>query len=413
MATVAENAKFTRPDNTLPSPLSASERRCRRSPVKRWLAAVIFVLAGLAVSLLLRDYISQAVFVFFFGAIALSAWFSGLAPALFATIVSLLLANYFLVEPRGVVSITPDVIVMMLALGSMATFISWLTNSLEESKDALAMHAEQLEEQARELEAQMEESQMLTEELEATSVEMEEAAVRAEAASRAKTDFLAVMSHELRTPLNAIVGYSDLLQTGVSGPLTETQRTQLSRIRSSSFHLLDLIQDVLSFSRIEAGREELRIADVEVQQLARDAHSYIEQQCMEKGLQQVVRVPEERVVMITDPAKVRQILLNLLNNACKFTDSGTVDLLVSREGEDVLFAVKDTGPGVAREHLEMIFEPFTQVDQSTTRQKGGAGLGLPVSRRLAHLLGGELLVDSELGKGSTFTLRLPIRARLT
>ena len=410
MSTVAETATLTRTDNAA---AFGEETRRHRSPVQRWIGALLFVAIALAFSLLLRDYISRTVFVFFFAAITLSAWYSGLGAGLFATVLSLLLANYFLVEPTGTLTFSTDIVVMTLALGSTAAFISWLTNSLEENKAALAMHAEQLEEQARELEAQMEESQMLTEELEATNVEMEEAAVRAEAASRAKTDFLAVMSHELRTPLNAIVGYSDLLQTGVSGPLTDTQRTQLSRIRSSSFHLLDLIQDVLSFSRIEAGREELRIADVEVQQLARDAHSYIEQQCKEKGLQQEVTVPEERIVMITDPAKVRQILLNLLNNACKFADSGKVDLVVAREGEDVLFMVKDTGPGVAREHLEMIFEPFTQVDQSTTRQKGGAGLGLPVSRRLAHLLGGELLVESEIGKGSTFTLRLPIRARLT
>ena len=409
MSTTVQNAFPSRHDNAA---AVTSQIRRPRSNVKRWGVAFIALLGALALSLLFRDFISRSVFVFFFGAIMVSAWYSGLIASLFVTALSLLAANYFLVDPIGSFHVTPESLTMSFVLASMAVFISWLTSSLEESRDVLTMHAEQLEEQARELEAQMEESQMLTEELEATNAELEDTATRAEAASRAKTDFLAVMSHELRTPLNAIVGYSDLLQTGVSGPLTDTQRTHLSRIRSSSFHLLDLIQDVLSFSRIEAGREELRISDVDVSHLASDAHSYIERQCAEKGILQEAKIPSERLVMITDPAKVRQILLNLLNNACKFTDSGKVELIVNRDGDDIVFEVKDTGPGIAREHLQMIFEPFTQVDQSTTRQKGGAGLGLPVSRRLAHLLGGELLVESTPGAGSKFTLRLPIRARL-
>jgi signal transduction histidine kinase len=275
------------------------------------------------------------------------------------------------------------------------------------------MHAEQLEEQARDLEAQMEESQMLTEQLEATNAELNEAIERAEASSRAKTDFLAVMSHELRTPLNAIIGYTDLLQTGVSGPLVDVQKTHLSRIRSSSFHLLDLIQDVLSFSRIEAGREDLRISDVDVQQVARDAQTYVEQQCAEKGLLLELHLPEDRIVMVTDPAKLRQILLNLLTNACKFTDNGHVRLKVYHEGQDVVFQVDDSGPGIAKENLELIFEPFTQVDQSKTRVKGGAGLGLPVSRRLARLLGGYLHVESNVGDGASFALRLPLRVPLS
>jgi signal transduction histidine kinase len=383
-----------------------------RSLVHRWLGAAVFAGAALAISLLLRPWIEQTIFVFFFFAITLTAWYSGLIPSLVVTIFSLLATNYYLVEPFGAFRLNASTVIMFFALGSTAVFISWLTNLLAETRATLAEQAEALEEQARELEAQMEESQMLTEELEASNDELGEAVARAEAGSRAKTDFLAVMSHELRTPLNAIVGYSDLLQTGVSGPLTDTQRTHLSRIRSSSFHLLDLIQDVLSFSRIEAGREELRISDVNVHQLARDVNSYVEQQSTAKGLIQRLELPADPLVMITDPAKVKQVLLNLLNNASKFTDAGSVVLAVQREQDDVVFRVTDTGPGIASEHLELIFEPFTQIDQSTTRQKGGAGLGLPVSRRLAHLLGGQLLVESVPGDGSTFTLRLPIQARL-
>jgi signal transduction histidine kinase len=405
---MASTVEKMRPSITEVLAYTASPER-PRSILKRWLIALVVLLAALSLSLLLRDYISQTVFVFFFFGIAITAWYSGLVASLVFTALALIATNYFLVEPVGGLLWDSSTLVMFVALGSTAVFISWLTNSLARTRAALGMHAEQLEEQARDLEAQMEESQMLTEALETTNTELSDAVVRAEAGNRAKTDFLAVMSHELRTPLNAIVGYADLLQTEVSGPLTETQRTQLARIRSSSFHLLDLIQDVLSFSRIEAGREDIRIADVDVQKLARDVQSYVENECTRKGLQQLLVLPQDRLVMVTDPAKLRQILLNLLGNACKFTENGQIRLRVNREGEDVVFKVDDSGPGIAPENLDLIFEPFTQVDQSKTRVKGGAGLGLPVSRRLAHLLGGDLRVDSIVGEGSTFTLRLPLR----
>jgi signal transduction histidine kinase len=382
------------------------------SPINRWLVTFAVLLAALGVSLLLRDFITRSIFVFFFFGLAFTAWYSGLAPALVFSALALIATSYFLMEPFGGFFIDASTLIMFVALGSTAAFISWLTNSLAATRTNLGMHADQLEEQARDLEAQMEESRMLTEQLETTNSDLGDAVTRAEAGSRAKTDFLAVMSHELRTPLNAIIGYADLLQTEVPGPLTEAQRGHLGRIRSSSFHLLDLIQDVLSFSRIEAGHEDLRIADVDVQKLARDAQTYVEQECARKGLQQELHLPEDRLVMVTDPAKLRQILLNLLNNACKFTENGHVRLRVNRDRDHVVFEVDDSGPGIAQENFEMIFEPFTQVDQSRTRSKDGAGLGLPVSRRLAHLLGGDLRVDSKVGEGSTFTLRLPIKTRL-
>jgi signal transduction histidine kinase len=409
---MAGNVEILRSGLRSEVPAHADPGLVSRSAIKRWLVAFAVLLAALGVSLLVRDFITRSVFVFFFFGLALTAWYSGLVPCLVYTALALIATNYYLIEPYGGFMLDTSALVTFVALSSTAVFISWLTNSLAATRAALAMHSEQLEEQARDLEAQMEESQMLTEELEATNSDLGEAVVRAEAGSRAKTDFLAVMSHELRTPLNAIVGYADLLQTEVSGPLTETQRTQLSRIRSSSFHLLDLIQDVLSFSRIEAGREDLRIADVDVQKLARDVQAYVEHECARKGLQQELHLPEDRIVMVTDPAKLRQILLNLLNNACKFTDNGHIRLRVNRAGEDVIFKVDDSGPGIAEENFELIFEPFMQVDQSKTRMKGGAGLGLPVSRRLAHLLGGDLRVESTLGEGSTFTLRLPLHVRL-
>ena len=409
MASTAERvAHTTRPiDTPVPPP-----ERSARSVIQRWLGAALFAGLALAITIALRPYLGQTIFVFFFGAVALTAWYSGLIPSLVVLFFGLAATNYLLVEPVGSLSFDLVTVTGMTALMMIGVLIASITHSLTAARAALSHYAEQLQEQALELEAQYEESQMITEELETSHVELAETVERAEAASRAKTDFLAVMSHELRTPLNAIVGYADLLQTGVSGPLTDTQRTHLARIRSSSFHLLDLIQDVLSFSRIEAGREELRIADVEVQQIARDAFNYVEQQCNEKGLEARLELPADRIVMVTDPAKLRQILLNLLNNACKFTDSGHVVMRIRQQGDDVIFEVDDTGPGIAPEHAEMVFEPFTQVDQSTTRIKGGAGLGLPVSRRLAHLLGGGLDLTEKTGPGALFTLHLPIRAHL-
>lgn len=409
MASTVDLTGRSAPVSSLPQQ-SATDRT--RSPARRWVAAGLLLAAALSLSIALREFIPNTVFVFFFAVIPVTAWYSGLVPGLAITAVGLIAVNYLLIEPVGAIRVTTDTVVMFLSLGFTAGFINWLTNSLTKARAAAASYAEELEEQARELEAQMEESQMLTEELETTNADMHEALTQAEAGSRSKSEFLAVMSHELRTPLNAIVGYADLLQAGISGPLSDVQKTQLSRIRASSYHLLDLIQDVLSFSRIEAGREELRIGDVEVQHIARDAYTYVETHCIEKGLQPILELPAERVVMITDASKVRQILLNLLTNACKFTEQGTVTLRAVVDGLEVAFSVADTGPGIAPEHFQKIFEPFTQVDQSTTRQKGGVGLGLPVSRRLAHLLGGELTVSSNGGGGSTFTLRLPLQTRL-
>jgi signal transduction histidine kinase len=250
--------------------------------------------------------------------------------------------------------------------------------------------------------------------------ELETARAAAEAANRAKGEFLAVMSHELRTPLNAILGYGALLDEEVPGPLSSAQRPYVARIRGAAHHLLGLIEEVLAFSRLEAGKEHLHPEALDAAAVARDAAALVQPQARAKGLALHVRGPAHALPLTADRRKLVQILLNLLANAVKFTDRGEVALEVadarSAAAADgvsvagVAFRVRDTGSGIAAADHATIFEPFEQVDRSLTRRHLGTGLGLAVSRRLARAMGGDLTVDSALDTGSTFTLWLPVDA---
>jgi PAS domain S-box-containing protein len=230
----------------------------------------------------------------------------------------------------------------------------------------------------------------------------------AEQASRAKSQFLAVMSHELRTPLNAILGYEELLETEVSGPISSIQKHHLSRIRESTKHLLTLIEQILSLSRVQGGKEDLLIEEVDASALVREVANAVEPQLERKGLALQLDLPEGAIELRTDPRKVRQILFNVLSNAAKFTERGTVRVALSSADGELLYTVHDTGRGIEERDREHIFEPFVQV-RGDGSMPSGAGLGLAVARELARHLGGDITLESRPGEGSAFTIRLPQR----
>ncbi len=238
------------------------------------------------------------------------------------------------------------------------------------------------------------------------------ARARAEAANRMKTEFLAVMSHELRTPLNAIAGYVQLLEMGLKGPVTPEQVADLERIRESQAHLLGLINDIMNFARLEGGRVTFHYDDVAVNGLLDTMVAVIEPQTKGKGLAYRVARCDPEVSVWADAEKTRQILINLVSNAIKFTQPGGRIAIECHVGDDeVAVLVRDTGQGIPRERLDDIFDPFVQVNPSFSRAHQGVGLGLAISRELARARRGELTVESTVGRGSTFSLCLPRRAR--
>ena len=232
---------------------------------------------------------------------------------------------------------------------------------------------------------------------------------KAETASKAKSEFLASISHELRTPLTAILGYADLLESQIAGELNPGQAEHVGRIISGTWHLIKIIDEILSFSRAEAQKYEVVLERLNVSEILQQAVALLEPLVREKGLRFHVHVPSSPIVIPTDALKLRQILLNVIGNAVKFTEHGSITIELNEHAGWVNISVTDTGPGIPPRFHTAVFEAFVQVDQSNTRKKGGTGLGLALSRSLAELLGGRLILKKSDEKGTEFLLQLPVQ----
>lgn len=251
--------------------------------------------------------------------------------------------------------------------------------------------------------------------LEMTVEALEISRNKAEEANKTKSQFLANISHELRTPLNAIIGYGEILIEEMNEMNSEEVLGDLRKITSSGEHLLGLINDVLDISKIEAGEVEFHIEKFKISTLIEDVKTIVEKAVNKKENKLEIIKGEELQVMESDITKVRQIFVNLLGNAAKFTEKGTITLEVEEEEKNgeryYIFSIKDTGIGMSEEQMRKIFKPFTQADSSTTRRFGGFGLGLTITKEFCELLGGDVGVTSEIGVGSVFTVRLPAQSR--
>jgi signal transduction histidine kinase len=233
----------------------------------------------------------------------------------------------------------------------------------------------------------------------------------AEVANQAKSEFLANMSHELRTPLNAIGGYSDLLLAGIRGELTTEQRADIVRIKKNQHHLLSLINDILNFAKLEAGRVRFDLREVSMNDALGQLEALIAPQVQEKQLQYEYHCCDSSYTAYVDRERLQQILINLLSNAVKFTPvGGRITVTCGATPDAMRVRVTDTGIGIPPDKLEQVFEPFVQVDRGQSPANAGTGLGLAISRDLARSMGGDLAVESQVDHGSTFILSLPRRA---
>jgi len=280
------------------------------------------------------------------------------------------------------------------------TILHDLTETVEKSRlyEQVKRHSEELREKVEEATAELAEQNEL----------LRRQAFQLEQASAMKSQFLANVSHELRTPLNAILGYTQLLLEGVSGALARSQADKMGRIDANARHLLSVINDLLDIARIESGKLPIQLAVVRLPELIDEVMTEVEPLIARTSLAVTRELPAAVPDLSSDRKKVKQILLNLLSNALKFTPSGSVAIRVGFDDRRVWTAVTDTGIGISEENQKRIFEEFAQAESSYARRAGGTGLGLSICRRLASILGGEIAVVSQQGVGSTFTLVLPL-----
>jgi signal transduction histidine kinase len=282
-------------------------------------------------------------------------------------------------------------------VGVLAHSFNQMIVSLKKSRDELQQWGEELESKVHER----------TAELEQRSQELADTNVRLEEASQHKSQFLANMSHELRTPLNSIIGYTKLMLDGLEGDINEEQQKDLDTVYRNGKHLLELINDLLDLSRIEAGKTVLSYEVFNISDLLAEVISTIEPLAREKGLTLTYSVAPDIGSPYADKAKTKQVLINILGNAIKFTNEGSVKLNVAENDSDFIFSVTDTGIGMKKGDLEAIFDSFKQVGPAQIAGYEGTGLGLAISKQFIEMQGGKIWVESKLGKGSTFSFTLP------
>jgi len=282
-------------------------------------------------------------------------------------------------------------------IGDLARDFDAMRGSIKELIGALRDSNEKLEDYSRTLEQRVEDR----------TAELTHAKSEAEGANRAKSEFLANMSHELRTPLNAILGYTELVLDGIYGDVPEKIQEVTTRVQQSGEHLLGLINDVLDLSKIEAGHLTLSIGDYTIQEVVENVFTALQSLAREKNLALNVSLSPDLPTGKGDPNRLTQVLLNLVGNAIKFTEMGSIDIKVAEEDGPFVVSVSDTGPGISEADQQKIFGEFHQADGSSSRKKGGTGLGLAISKKIIEMHGGRIWVESCLGKGSTFWFMVP------
>ena len=283
-----------------------------------------------------------------------------------------------------------------------------LTEQLGAAYLQLQSLTSELERSNKELEEKITER---TEELRKSNVALREAVKKAQEADSLKSEFIANVSHELRTPLNSIIGFSKVLMSGIDGEITETQRVDLSAIYNSGRHLLEIINSILELSKIEAGKMELHITTFDIVPIVHEIVTASQTLVMGKKIKIDSKIEGTIPVIEADVTKIRQIIFNLISNAAKFTEEGFITVRLRADKTRVAVSVIDTGIGIDKDHLDSVFERFRQVDGSTTRKAGGTGLGLSIAKKFVEMHSGEMRVDSKLGKGSVFTMILPIKQK--
>jgi len=288
-------------------------------------------------------------------------------------------------------------------IGQLADSFNKMAQNLKKDITIIRDSEKKLKEYSENLEGKVKER---TSALEGKTEELLKANIKLQELDHLKSMFIASMSHELRTPLNSIIGFTGILLMGMTGDLTEEQRKQMTLVKNSANHLLNLINDIIDKSKIEAGKAEVLVEQFDLSTIMQEVMDSLKVAADKKGLEMPLKLPKELLIK-SDERRVKQIIVNLVGNAVKFTDKGEVEMKVAEKDGMVEVSVRDTGPGIKKEHMDKLFKAFSQIP-TEGEIKEGTGLGLHLSRKIAGLLGGEISAESEFGKGSTFTLSLPL-----